>query len=438
MGHAASKSELGALQRRLDKNPIGAPAGRHLTAILEELFTSEECRLAAAMPMRFASAEKIAKIAGLEEKRAREVLAGMTRKGLVTDITRSSGRTVYLLNPTVIGFFEFSMMRVRDDIDQKALSRKIWRYIKEDPENAFLRMIQAGPTYLARPLVHEDVLEPDVSTEILDYERAGQIIDGASDFAEGICHCRHVKLHMGERCDLPLEHCLSLGISARYLTSNGLAKPIDRSRALEILDVSRELGMVQMCDNVKDKPMFICNCCKCCCEMLLGFRTLPDYTKVISSNYVARIEPQKCNGCGICVAKCPIDAIELDVKTSSDGKKQKTARVDSERCIGCGVCHRFCKKGAIALEPLPQRVYTPESAFERVLVQALEHGTLGHLLFQDPTRLTHRTWALVLNSVLKLPPAAQLLAKDQLKSKFVNLLIDRLGSKRKKAAGSKL
>jgi ferredoxin len=48
----------------------------------------------------------------------------------------------------------------------------------------------------------------------------------------------------------------------------------------------------------------------------------------------------KCIGCGLCAAKCPIKAIS--------GEKGKKHIIDSSKCVKCGVCMASCKFGAVA------------------------------------------------------------------------------------------
>jgi hypothetical protein len=77
------------------------------------------------------------------------------------------------------GFFEFSLMRVRSDIDQKALSELFYQYL--NVEEDFIRdLFVRGETQLGRTFVHEPVLTPENSLHILDYERASEVIRGAT------------------------------------------------------------------------------------------------------------------------------------------------------------------------------------------------------------------------------------------------------------------
>ena len=56
-------------------------------------------------------------------------------------------------------------------------------------------------------------------------------------------------------------------------------------------------------------------------------------------NGVARVNAQKCNGCGVCVEYCPVDAITMN----------DIAIIDENKCTGCGICVDKCPLDAITM-----------------------------------------------------------------------------------------
>jgi len=54
---------------------------------------------------------------------------------------------------------------------------------------------------------------------------------------------------------------------------------------------------------------------------------------------IAKVDLEKCTGCGICVDICPVSTIEL-----KDNKA-----VIGDDCVGCGQCEQECPNEAITL-----------------------------------------------------------------------------------------
>ena len=112
-----------------------------------------------------------------------------------------------------------------------------------------------------------------------------------------------------------------------------------------------------------------------------------------------------------------MDAISL-VSTDEDGKK-KIAIVNNDMCIGCAVCDGSCNFDALEMSHRESRVFTPVSLNQKLILQAIETNKLQHLIFRDEEKVSHRLLASVLGVILRLPPAKQLLASKQLRSKYL-------------------
>jgi ferredoxin len=82
------------------------------------------------------------------------------------------------------------------------------------------------------------------------------------------------------------------------------------------------------------------------------------------SNYEASIEAETCEGCGLCVKRCPMEAIKLEASPDAKNKVGKIAVLESELCIGCGVCAYKCPSKSIVLERREEITEPPANAGE--------------------------------------------------------------------------
>lgn len=62
------------------------------------------------------------------------------------------------------------------------------------------------------------------------------------------------------------------------------------------------------------------------------------------------IDKEVCKGCGLCVASCPKQVLELDMN-SLNAKGYNPASVhDIDNCIACAMCAVICPDSAIKVE----------------------------------------------------------------------------------------
>ena len=417
MGHLTSRDAYRNLEDRINWFTQGAPPSETLTKILSLLFTEKEAKWVAMLPIRPFSLKKAAQIWGTTEGKAEKVLDHLCEKGLLVN-SYDHGVRKFVFPPPMIGFFEFALMRTRGDIDQKYLSELFYQYL--NVEEDFIKDLFFGmETKLGRVFVQEPVLMTEKTNHILDYERATHILEEAEFIGVGICYCRHKNLHLGIPCkqNAPLETCLTFDNIARSLSEHGgYARLITKEEAKDILQMSYEHNLVQIGENVREHPAFMCNCCGCCCECLGAAKKFSPVQPIETTNYLPQIQTETCISCGKCSRVCPILAISM---------KEKRPVIDTSICLGCGVCARNCPSKAIILKRRPVQVITPVNSTHRFVLQAIEKGTLQNLIFDNQAFASHRAMAAVFGTILKLPPLKQAMASKQFKSVYLDHLLSR-------------
>lgn len=415
MGHITAKKGYDHLIARLNKFPQGAPPTETLYKILEILFDEREAELVSKLPIQKFTAEVAAGRWGLPVDEATEILDSLARRTLLVDMFDGE-KVYYILPPPMAGFIEFSMMRIREDIDQHTLGQLLHQYM--NVEEDFVRELFSGSdTKIVRTFVNEPVLSDQEALEIMDYERATHVIKTARHIGLGVCYCRHKMEHMGKNCDAPMDICMTFGNTADSLIRSGYAKRITAEECLELLEVAYANNLVQIGENVQNEVAFICNCCGCCCEALLAAQKFGTSQTIATTEYVPVVDPSTCVSCGKCVTACPVDALLID----SEG-----LQLTYDMCLGCGVCVRNCGFDALKLEKRQSRVITPVNTAHRVVLMAIDKGMLANLIFDNNALASHRMLAAVLNAIIKLPPAKQVLANEQIRSKYLaNMMLKR-------------
>ena len=427
MGHLTSKDAYKNLEERINLFAQGAAPTETLYKILQVLCTEEEARYVALLPIRPFTAKKAAGIWGMTELQAEKLLQHLCEKALLLDSERQGVR-YFVMPPPMAGFLEFALMRTRGDIDQKLLSHLYHQYMSVE-EDFISDLFFAAETRMGRVFVQEPVLTSEKMNYILDYEKASHIIEEEEYIGLGMCYCRHKKLHLEQPCEInaPMDVCLTLGNVARSLAEHGeYVRLISKEEAREVLQLSYESNLVQIGENVREKPSFLCNCCGCCCEALQAARRFSPMQPVATTNYIPEINMDKCIGCGKCAKVCPVLAIEMEAVAKTEGEpKKKYAFLDNEICLGCGVCARNCRTGAIEMVRRPVQIITPVNSTHRFVAQAIEKGTLQNLIFDNQAFANHRAMAAVLQVILKLPPLKQAMASRQFKSIYLDKLLSR-------------
>ncbi|MBF0102901.1 MAG: 4Fe-4S dicluster domain-containing protein [Desulfobacterales bacterium] len=369
MGHLThAKDEVyRLLAERLNMNPVGTPINETLIAILHHLYTESEAKLGSKFPLFPMTLELIASKVGIDPEPLKTMLNSMADKGLVMDIPRKD-TVYYMLTPMVVGFFEYTFMRARDNVNMKDLAELFQNYFHAQGVRDEFSGIE---TRIMRTLVYESILPVAVETEILTYEKASEIIRQSGGGAISICPCRHKAHHLGKSCGAPLEVCTSLGMAADWVIRRDMGKPATVDELLRVLDQTEKLGLVHNCDNVMNKPAYICHCCGCCCVILTGIREFGKFG-THPSNFIPEVSSDTCVGCGTCADKCHIKAINMQ----DNGDGGEIPVVAKDICIGCGVCASACPTDSLTMSHRSKLHVPPNNAKDKFLRIAKEKGKI--------------------------------------------------------------
>ena len=323
-GHLHMSDPYVRLAAALDALPNGFPrteSGKEIQ-ILHKIFSPEEAEIASHLTGEMELPARIAARAGIPAGEATGRLKAMAKRGMVwLDMDRQARSWRFRLAPFIVGMYEASL-----ELMDHELAHLVEDYMAEGGAEGIMR---------PEPALHRVVpARQALQTEwVLPYEDVVKILEQARGFSVRECICRTQQDHLGRKCDFPTHNCL---------TFSGFGRPpgpdsISREEALALLDESERLGLVHTVSNVVRDVYYVCNCCGCCCGILRGVNERGIENSVAKAGYLAEIDPEICSGCGICLDRCQVHAIE-----DAGG----VPAVNADRCIGCGLCVTGCSTGA--------------------------------------------------------------------------------------------
>jgi ferredoxin len=345
------------LAQHLDQLPAGFPcteSGVELR-ILKRLFSPDEAWLATQLGLVPESAAEIARRLGQDPQQLESKLEEMASKGLIFRLSRDQ-QTKYMAAQFMVGIWEYHV----HDLDEEFI-RDVNEYLPHLMQKSWM---QTRTKQLRVIPVQESI---EGQSGVMPYDQARELVGMQSRIALAPCICRKEQQVIGQGCDRPLETCLIFGAGASFYLDNGWAREIDADAALQILEQGLQQGLVLQPGNAQ-KPVNICLCCGCCCQVLKNLKRLEEPAAAIHSNFTARVDEESCTSCGQCAEICQMQAIKLG----------DAAEVDPGRCIGCGLCAAVCELGAICLEQKQQELKyePPKNMVQTYLNMAKERGLL--------------------------------------------------------------
>ncbi|MCP3944414.1 MAG: 4Fe-4S dicluster domain-containing protein [Desulfobacteraceae bacterium] len=315
----------------LDNTPGGYPASESGVElrILKQLFTPKEAELDLSLVMMPESVDTIAQRADKSPEQILPILIEMGQKGLIIHLNRD-GQDSFMLAQFVVGIWEYQVNRLTPE-----LIADFNEYVPD-----LIKTMDKTKTQQLRVVP----VTQSVTTElnIMDHEHLEALIKTQSKILIAPCICRKEHTMINEGCGKMEEACLIFGGGAFIYESRGIGRTISQEEAIEIVKKGISQGLVAQPSN-SIKPINICLCCDCCCQILSNIKKTSAPARIVNSNYQATVDQELCTGCQVCEDICPMDAIQMD-------EENILAKTDTDRCIGCGLCVTVCEFDAMALK----------------------------------------------------------------------------------------
>lgn len=235
--------------------------------------------------------------------------------GMIERKYRDNGEDLYLLPIFVPGSMEAMVMNRTLIKEYPQIARAFESLAKSGKNSAMVPIGGAGMGMHVVPI--ESGVE--TGTRMATFEQLSEWLRKYDTIAVGDCSCRVSRRIMGEGCG-HLEHdvCLTVGHMAEHGIKVGFVRQITYEEALEILKKAEDNGLMHQITNLDgpDKIFGICNCCRCSCFAMRNsyMYGTPNMSR---SNFVAKIDSDKCVACGQCVEYCPANAVKLGRKICS-------------------------------------------------------------------------------------------------------------------------
>lgn len=280
--------------------------------ILEPVVTEEMAEAALCLELRKPkSAEEVAALCGKSIEKTEKLLWELAVAG-VAFVNKIDGVDKYWHDIWVPGHMEMMVNNKENVKKYPQIAKAFDEYgRKKGPMAAGIFSVGTGPM---RVIPIQSSIEGE--TRRASYEEVSKYLNENTIFSVSDCSCRTSREAMGEGCGhLKEDMCIQLGHAAEYYIRTGRGREITREEAFEIIKRAEENGLMHSIPNTDGlgKTHAICNCCGCSC---FAMRIAGMYlnTDMVRSNYISKVDKDKCVACGECVEVCPVNALKLGQK----------------------------------------------------------------------------------------------------------------------------
>lgn len=300
-------------KKRGSKNEIKATDPEYM--ILEPVVSEEMAEVVLCMEIRKkVTAKDVAPLCGKSVERTTELLLELADAG-VCFVNEIDGVDTFWYETWVPGIMEMMVNNKENVKKYPQIPRAFEAYGRvRGPKTAGSFPVGVG---LMRVIPIEHAIEGE--TRRASYEEVSKYLNDNDIFSVADCSCRTAREAMGEGCGhLKEDMCIQMGHAAEYYIRTKRGRQITREEAFEIIKRAEENGLMHQIPNLdgSGKTHAICNCCGCSC---LALRTASMFINadMVRSNYVSKVDKEKCVACGECVQNCPVNALQLGQKLCS-------------------------------------------------------------------------------------------------------------------------
>ncbi len=298
-------------------------------ALLEKIVSEEEATLCLKLKFRERQTpQELADQMGWDIDKTTKMLWDLSIKGVIV-VVKDQGEWMFYHETWVPGIFETVVNNTEQTKRYPQIAKAFDDYGRLRNPVAFGNIPMGNGLMRVIPIASS----LDGTSEVVDGERVNLFLENARTISVSPCSCRTSREIMGQGCGhLKEDMCIQLDDAAELYIQTGKGRQVTLEEAKEIIARAEEDGLMHSIPNTDGEghTHAICNCCGCSCYALRA-ATMYSNPDMMRSNFVAKVDEEKCVGCGECVPNCPTNAIKLGNRLTLSVEEQKIKHLNTSR-----------------------------------------------------------------------------------------------------------